>query len=155
MHPLFWVNVALTGMLTGALAWRIIDIRKEYTKRVEAVFLDGIGRVAEKKPVPMRDETFTYKKGRYNIRKPDIWFRQKGLLFYRVGKADPINIVEQEKSRMDAEVYEAIIQNEVLKALNRPSFGMFGLSKKQLMYGAAVLVGLYILWQQYGGGSAP
>ena len=143
---LFWTNTTLIGLLIISISAKILFLWNELKPRTYALLLDPDKKTRTSKRVNTKKHTFVYDGGEYNITKPWIKIGNRKLLLYETNKADPINPLDAQNSRLDADTYHDIMENRVLQILNKGQ-GLFGnMSIKQVaLYGVIGAVGLYIL----------
>ena len=121
------------------------SVWKLHRKESYAVIVDDQMKTKKLLKLNLKHNTFSWDDGRYNIGGEPITYGKKKLYLYRVNRADPINILDKEHSRMDADTYEAVFRNKLIQDINR-GVGLFGLDKKQMiMIGLAVIAGFILL----------
>ncbi len=104
-----------------------------------AVIVDSDGVTKKVMKLNLSRPTFRFKGGRYNIVVERAFrFDSKKLLLYRENSADPLHIPSEGNSRLDADTYQHILDNAVIRALNA-SNALLGMDlKKWALIGVAV-----------------
>lgn len=143
------INYVLAITLLILIVSRIYIIWEWNKKRTYALILSRDKTTQTTRRVDLSKPTFVYNKGAYNVVEPWITYGRKRFILYEEGKADPIDVFASHDTRIPASTYKHILDNEVIKALNKPSFSLFGLQPKQLIIGLIVLA---VLWYLASGG---
>ena len=90
---------------------------------------------------------FNWKDGSYNITEPWLFHASHKYLLYVKGKSDPVDIVSMENSRLKADVYKVVLENEALNAMNKPQGLFANLDAKKIIIGAVIVIGFVFLLQ--------
>lgn len=149
---LFYVfDIVLMFVLVAVIGWRSVVVWNLTKRRTYAVIIGrdrGKGKVLRIKP---NDRTFRHADGRYNIVKdPTFTFRGQRYILYTLGNPDPVDLDDRGDGRLPADVYENVIQAEVIKTLNKREGLLANMDlKKWLIVGA---VAIAIIWVIQRGG---
>lgn len=145
---LFWFNAFVSMCLVAFALYRAWFLHKETRKRTMAVLLNKDRTPPQYVRVESGKETFSHKKCRYVVDKPQFKHNNTGYIFYLEGQSEPINLYDPKESRISADVLHVVMENAHVKALNDASTGLFSnLSTQQMvMIGVVALVGLWALF---------
>lgn len=140
------LNAGLFALLLFVMLARGVEVWRLMRRETYAMLL---GRDRSRKAIVKinpNERWFEHKKKAYNITEPYLRYGWKRFILYVEGRADPIDVLSKENSRLDAETYHAIIKNEIVKALQKPS-GMFSNMdwKKIAIIGLLIIAAIYLI----------
>jgi hypothetical protein len=139
------VFVALFGLLRKLRLTPISDWCKHY-----AIFWNDNGVYVGSKKIDFKENIFSYGKRSYNF-KPDessffkigAFFRAKKIYQYNINNPDPIRLNKMPTPIMDAKVFQAIHENDLVIQLNALANGGFWEFIKS--YWWLIILGLIII----------
>lgn len=129
-----------------------LHILKEKKKKTIAVILDKDKKTISSMQVNPSQrffkDTHLNKEYAYNLVEPYIKYLNTNFLLYELGKADPIDPLDYENSRLDGDTYKSILDNEALMKINNykgSSSLLDFLKPKYLLIGAVAILTILFL----------
>lgn len=150
INVLTGINVISGLILLIGYVFFFVQIYRLYRRERVALFVGEDKLPAGYRVLSGKERAFRHDGGQYTATvEPMVRFGNKRFLLYRYNHADPIDVFDKENSRIEADVLAGILDNEVIKALNKPKFSM-GLNWKTLVPVAIIVVVLIIIFSQGG-----
>lgn len=141
IHFTLFVLIILFGLY-------LFYLYKNFTKpETKAVMINDEGHVIDTFTVKLDQNIFKWRKKSYNTIKPKIKLFYKTYLFYKVKYADPIKLEDMNSSRLPSDVYDSILDAEIVKKLNNYSNGLgLELNMKTILIGAGILLAVIFMF---------
>ncbi len=143
------MNWILFGFnLIGITFWVFFMLRK-LRRETFIIILNKDRSVNKIKVINPSEKTFESDKKTYNIVGSDnnkIHYRRKDVIIFEYGKADSINVLDKQNSRIDADTLYSLLHNTEIIKMNQSSNPFFNIEPKFLILIAIIGVGLFIAY---------
>lgn len=146
LWTLLTVLLVLNTALVGYWAFILYDYNKKKTYAV-LLYPDRTRPVVKR--VDTSKAVFKHKARSYVVTEPYIRHDNKKYLLYDIRGSDPIDPLDKANSRVGSEELHAILENEALKALNKPPLGL-NLDNPVVKWGL-IIIGGAIAYYAFGG----
>lgn len=138
------VNLIVLGLL-------IFEYYVQRKKKSYAIILDKNGEAVDSVKINPSYNKFKhkYEGDEYSYvlpeKTPFVKHLNNKLYFYDFNKTEPKNLIDESDTRINADIFNDLLEMEKIKALNKVGTGLFGKIDKKWIFGGAVVVILIII----------
>lgn len=143
----FWINIIVFVIMFAVIVIKVFFTLLYFKKETIAIIVSEDKRTKKFLQINPSEESFVLDKKTYAIGESFIRYKNKRLIFYKENNPIPLNIMDYSVKTIDGKTLHQMMQNEVIRAVNKVRNGMFDNIdiKKVIMIIGAVLLGIYLM----------